>query len=63
MVVGWVIPPLEMWGAPVECHEVAVAAELRGRGPVDGGGGKLLKRSACWPMCGGLADWWSDDGR
>jgi hypothetical protein len=29
---------------------------------VDGGGGKLLKRSACWPMCGGLADWWSDDG-
>jgi hypothetical protein len=27
---------------------------------VDGGGGKLLDRSACWPMCGGLADWRSD---
>ena len=34
----------------------------RNRGPVDGGGGKLLERSACWPMCGGLADWWSDGG-
>jgi hypothetical protein len=32
----------------------------RNRGPVDGGGGKLLERSACWPMCGGLADWRSD---
>jgi hypothetical protein len=21
-----------------------------------------LERSACWPMCGGLADWWSDSG-
>jgi hypothetical protein len=29
---------------------------------VDGGGGKLLERSACWPMCGGLADWRSDSG-
>ncbi len=29
---------------------------------MDGGGGKLLERSACWPMCGGLADWWSDGG-
>ncbi len=25
-------------------------------------GGKLLERSACWPMCGGLVDWWSDGG-
>jgi hypothetical protein len=32
----------------------------RNREPVDGGGGKLLERSACWPMCGGLADWRSD---
>ncbi len=32
----------------------------RNRGPVDGGGGKLLGRSACWLMCGGLADWRSD---
>jgi hypothetical protein len=29
---------------------------------VDGGAGKLLERSACWPMCGGLADWQSDGG-
>ncbi len=29
---------------------------------MDGGGGKLLERSACWPMCGGLADWRSDGG-
>jgi hypothetical protein len=29
---------------------------------VDGGGGKLLERSACWPMCGGLAGWQSDGG-
>ncbi len=29
---------------------------------MDGGGGKLLERSACWPMCGGLADWHSDGG-
>ncbi len=34
----------------------------RNRGPVDGGGGKLLERSACWPMCSGLEDWWSDGG-
>jgi hypothetical protein len=34
----------------------------RNRGPVDGGGGKLLERSACWPMCSGLADWQSDGG-
>ncbi len=34
----------------------------RNRGPVDGGGGTLLERSACWPMCGGLAVWWSDGG-
>ncbi len=27
-VAGWVMPPLEMWGAPLECREVAVAAEL-----------------------------------
>ena len=25
---------------------------------MDGGGGKLLERSACWPMCGGgMEDW------
>jgi hypothetical protein len=30
--------------------------------PVDGGGGKLLERSASWPMCIGLADWRSDGG-
>jgi hypothetical protein len=35
------MPPLEMWGAPLECHEVAVAVKRRNRGPVDGGGGKL----------------------
>jgi hypothetical protein len=29
---------------------------------VDQGGGKLLERSACWPMCGGLEDWRSDGG-
>ncbi len=30
----------------------------RNRGPMDGGGGKLLERSACWPMCGGgMEDW------
>jgi hypothetical protein len=29
---------------------------------VDGGGGKLLEWCACWPMCGGLADWRSDGG-
>ncbi len=29
---------------------------------MDGGGGKLLERSACWPMCGGLAEWRSDSG-
>ncbi len=28
----------------------------RNRGPVDGGGGKLLERSACWPMCGGMEE-------
>jgi hypothetical protein len=27
---------------------------------MDGGGGKLLERIACWPMCGGLAEWRSD---
>ncbi len=32
------------------------------RGPVDGGGGKLLERSACWPMCGGMEEWRSDSG-
>jgi hypothetical protein len=32
------------------------------RGPVDGGGGKMLERSACWPMCGCLAYWQSDSG-
>jgi hypothetical protein len=30
--------------------------------PVDGGGGKLLERSACWPMCGGMEEWRSDSG-
>ncbi len=39
----------------MECREVAVAA-------VDGGRGKLLERSACWPMCGGLEEWRSDGG-
>ncbi len=29
---------------------------------MDGGGGKLLERSACWPMRGGMVDWRSDDG-
>jgi hypothetical protein len=29
---------------------------------VYGGGGKLLERSACWPMCGGMEDWQSDGG-
>ncbi len=29
---------------------------------MDGGGGKLLERSACWPMCGDLVDWQSDGG-
>jgi hypothetical protein len=29
---------------------------------VDGGGGKLLERSACWPMCSSMEDWWSDGG-
>jgi hypothetical protein len=29
---------------------------------VDGGRGKLLERSACWPMCGGLAELRSDGG-
>jgi hypothetical protein len=36
---------------------------IRGnRGPVDGHGGKLLERSACWPMCGGMEEWRSDCG-
>ncbi len=34
----------------------------RNRGPVDRGGGKLLERSACWPMCSGMEEWWSDSG-
>ncbi len=29
---------------------------------MNGGGGKLLERNACWPMCGGLVDWQSDSG-
>ncbi len=29
---------------------------------MDGGRGKLLERSACWPMCGGLVDWRSGGG-
>jgi hypothetical protein len=29
---------------------------------LDGGRGKLLEGSACWPMCGGLAEWQSDSG-
>ncbi len=29
---------------------------------MDGGGEKLLERSVCWPMCGGLEDWRSDSG-
>jgi hypothetical protein len=34
----------------------------RNRGSVDRGGGNLLERNACWPMCGGLEDWRSDGG-
>ena len=34
----------------------------RNRWPADGCGGKLFQRSACWPMCGGLADCWSEGG-
>jgi hypothetical protein len=34
----------------------------RNRGPVDGGWGKLLERSACWPICGGMEEWQSDSG-
>ncbi len=29
---------------------------------MDGGRGKLLERSAYWPMCGGFAEWQSDGG-
>ncbi len=29
---------------------------------MDEGGGKLLERSACWPMCSGLVDRQSDSG-
>jgi hypothetical protein len=29
---------------------------------VDGGGGKLLEGSAYWPMCGSMAECWSDGG-
>ncbi len=29
---------------------------------MDGGGGRLLERSACWPMCGSMKDFWSDGG-
>ncbi len=29
---------------------------------MDGGREKLLERSACWSICGGLAEWQSDDG-
>jgi hypothetical protein len=29
---------------------------------VDGGGGKLLESNACWPMCSGMEEWWSDGG-
>ncbi len=29
---------------------------------MDGGGGKLLKRSACWPMWCGMEDWRSEGG-
>ncbi len=28
-----------------------------------GGGGNLLERSVCWPMCGGMEEWWSDGGK
>jgi hypothetical protein len=34
----------------------------RNRGPTDGGGGKLLERSACWPLWGSMEEWWSDSG-
>jgi hypothetical protein len=34
----------------------------RNRGPVDGGGRKLLEGSVCWPMWGDLEDWQSDSG-
>jgi hypothetical protein len=50
------MPPLKMWGTPLVRCEAAVPAEQEDRGPVDRGGGKLLERSACWPMCGGLED-------
>ncbi len=29
---------------------------------MDGGGGKLLESSACWPMHSGMEDWQSDGG-
>jgi hypothetical protein len=29
---------------------------------VNGGGGKLLERSTCLPMCSGIEDWQSDGG-
>jgi hypothetical protein len=34
----------------------------RNKGHVNGGGGKVLERSPCWLMCGGMEDWWSDGG-
>jgi hypothetical protein len=34
----------------------------RNGGSVDGGGGKLLERSACWPMCGSMEEWRCDGG-
>ncbi len=34
----------------------------RNIGPVDGGGGKLLERSACWLMCGSMKEWRSEGG-
>jgi hypothetical protein len=52
---------MEMWGASVV--RLLWLGSRRNRGPVDGGGGKLLERSACWcPMCGGMEEWRSDGG-
>jgi hypothetical protein len=34
----------------------------RNKGPVDGGGGMLLERSAWWPMCSGGMEGWRSSG-
>ncbi len=51
-----------MWGAPLECVKLLWLQSRRNRRLVDWGGRKLLERSACWPMCSGLADWRSNGG-